>query len=158
VRWPVGLGGKGNEGVTGLVKQTEGGIGYVELAYANQNKLPVAEMKNHDGKWLKPTLESVTAAAAKTLMPDDYRVSITDQPGADAWPIATFTYLLVYRDLQDPAKGEALLHFLWWAEHDGQKLAAPLDYAPLPQPVVRKVEATLRQITVQGKAVLAARK
>jgi phosphate transport system substrate-binding protein len=158
VSWPAGLGGKGNEGVTGLVKQTEGGIGYVELAYATQNKLSVAELKNHDGKWLKPTIESVSAAAAKTEMPDDFRVSITDQPGADAWPIATFTYLLVYRDLQDAPKGEALLKFLWWAAHDGQKLAAPLDYAPLPQPVVRKVEATLRQITVQGKAVLAARK
>jgi phosphate transport system substrate-binding protein len=158
VSWPTGLGGKGNEGVTALVKDTEGGIGYVELAYANQNKLPVAEMRNREGKWVKPTIEAVSAAAAKTQMPDDFRVSITDQPGADAWPIATFTYLLVYRDLQDAAKGEAFLEFLWWAEHDGQKLAAALDYAPLPEPVVQKVESTLRQIKVQGKAVLAARK
>src|SRR5712672_1031795 len=101
VNWPTGLGGKGNEGVTGIVKQTEGGIGYVELAYANQNKLPVAELKNREGAWVKPTLEAVSAAAAKAVMPDDYRVSITDQPGKDAWPISTFTYLLVYKDMPD---------------------------------------------------------
>jgi len=158
VNWPTGLGGKGNEGVTGLVKQNEGGIGYVELAYANQNKLPVAEMKNHDGAWVKPTLEAVSAAAAKAQIPDDYRLSITDQPGKDAWPISTFTYLLVYKDMPDAAKGEALLQFLWWAEHDGQKLAPSLEYAPLPAPVVTKVESTLRKLTVQGKAALAASK
>ena len=158
VNWPAGLGGKGNEGVTGLVKQNEGGLGYVELAYANQNKLPVAELKNREGAWVKPTLETVSAAAAKAAMPDDYRVSITNQPGKDAWPISTFTYLLVYRDMPDAAKGEALLHFLWWAEHDGQKLAPALEYAPLPPPVVTKVEETLRKLTVQGKPVLAASK
>jgi phosphate transport system substrate-binding protein len=158
VNWPTGLGGKGNEGVTGLVKQNEGGIGYVELAYANQNKLPVAELKNREGAWVKPTLEAVSAAAAKAEMPDDYRVSITNQPGKDAWPISTFTYLLVYKDMPDAAKGEALLHFLWWAEHDGQKLAPALEYAPLPKPVVTKVEDTLRKLTVQGKPVLAASK
>jgi phosphate transport system substrate-binding protein len=158
VSWPVGLGGKGNEGVTGVVKQTEGAVGYVELAYANQNKLTVAELKNRDGHFVKPTLESVSAAAAKAQIPDDYRVSITDQPGKDAWPIATFTYLLVYRDIQDPVKGGALLKFLWWALHDGQKSAASLDYAPLPTTVVSKVEATLKKMTVQGKAVLAASK
>jgi phosphate transport system substrate-binding protein len=158
VNWPTGLGGKGNEGVTGLVKQNEGGLGYVELAYANQNKLPVAELKNREGAWVKPTLETVSAAAAKAEMPDDYRVSITNQPGKDAWPISTFTYLLVYKDMPDAAKGEALLHFLWWAEHDGQKLAAALEYAPLPKSVVTKVEDTLRKLTVQGKPVLAASK
>jgi phosphate transport system substrate-binding protein len=158
VNWPTGLGGKGNEGVTGLVKQNEGGLGYVELAYANQNKLPVAELKNREGVWVKPTLEAVSAAAAKAEMPDDYRISITDQPGKDAWPISTFTYLLVYKDMPDAAKGEALLRFLWWAEHDGQKLAAALEYAPLPKPVVTKVEDTLRKLTVQGKPVLAASK
>jgi phosphate transport system substrate-binding protein len=158
VNWPAGLGGKGNEGVTGLVKQNEGGLGYVELAYANQNKLPVAELKNREGAWVKPTLEAVSAAAAKAEMPDDYRISITNQPGKDAWPISTFTYLLVYKDMPDAAKGEALLHFLWWAEHDGQKLAAALEYAPLPRSVVTKVEDTLRKLTVQGKPVLAASK
>jgi phosphate transport system substrate-binding protein len=158
VNWPTGLGGKGNDGVTGLVKQSEGGLGYVELVYATQNKLPVAELKNHDGAWVKPTLQTVSAAAAQAQMPDDYRISITDMPGKDAWPIATFTYLLIYKDQPDQAKGKELVKFLWWAEHEGQKSAAPLDYAPLPKPVVQKVEKTLKELTVQGKAVLAASK
>jgi phosphate transport system substrate-binding protein len=158
VNWPVGLGGKGNEGVTGTVKQTEGGIGYVELAYANQNKLSMADLKNRDGQWVKASLDSVSAAAAKADIPDDYRVSITDAPGKDAYPISAFTYLLVYKDQADPAKGQALVHFLWWAIHDGQKMAAALDYAPLPAPLVKKVESTLQSITVQGRAVLANRK
>jgi phosphate transport system substrate-binding protein len=158
VSWPVGLGGKGNEGVTGLVKENEGGIGYVELAYANQNKLPVAELKNRDGNWVKPTLEAVSEAASKTEMPDDFRVSITNQPGKNAWPISTFTYLLVYRESADTTKGPALLKFVWWAEHEGQKSASSLDYAPLPKSVVHKVEDTLRRMTVAGKAVLASSK
>ena len=158
VNWPAGLGGKGNEGVTGLVKQTEGAIGYVELAYANQNKLPTAELKSHDGQWVKASLESVSAAAAKAAIPEDYRVSITDQPGDGAYPLAAFTYLLVYRDQQDAAKGSALLNFIWWAVHDGQKAAAALDYAPLPKPVVEKVEQTLKRMTVNGKPVLASSK
>ena len=158
VNWPVGLGGKGNEGVTGVVKQSEGSIGYVELAYATQNKLPTAELKNHDGHWVKATLEGVSAAAAKMTIPEDYRVSITDQPGANAYPIAAFTYLLVYRDQQDSAKGDALLKFIWWAEHEGQKDAAGLDYAPLPASVVQKVEQTLKGMTVNGKPVLASSK
>jgi phosphate transport system substrate-binding protein len=155
VNWPVGLGGKGNEGVTGIVKQTEGGMGYVELAYANQNKLPTAELKNRDGKWVKASLETVSAAAAKAEMPADYRVSITDAPGADAYPISAFTYLLVYKDQTDAKKGPVLTRFLWWAVHEGQAMAPALDYAPLPQPLVAKVDATLKTITVQGKAVLA---
>ena len=158
VSWPAGLGGKGNEGVTGIVKQTEGAIGYVELAYANQNKLLVAELRNKDGKFVKPSLESVSAAAEKAEIPDDYRVSITDAAGPAAYPISAFTYLLVYRDQPDPAKGEALVRFLWWAVHEGQKTAPQLDYAPLPKAVVHKVEGTLRKLTVQGKAVLATSK
>jgi len=158
VNWPVGLGGKGNEGVTGVVKQTEGAIGYVELAYANQNRLPTAGLRNHDGHWVKATLAATSAAAAKVEMPDDYRVSITNQPGANAYPIAAFTYLLVYRDQQDGEKGDALLKFIWWAEHQGQKDAPALDYAPLPQPVVHKVEQTLKGMTVNGKPVLASSK
>jgi phosphate transport system substrate-binding protein len=155
VNWPTGLGGKGNEGVTGLVKQTEGAIGYVELAYANQNKLPMADLKNHSGAFVKPSLESVSAAAEKVQMPDDYRVSITDSDGKDAWPISAFTYLLVYKDQANGAKGDALLKFIWWAVHDGQKSATSLDYAPLPHSVVAKVENTLKAMTVQGKPVLA---
>jgi phosphate transport system substrate-binding protein len=153
VNWPVGLGGKGNEGVTGTVKQTEGGIGYVELAYANQNKLAAAIIKNRDGNWVKASLETVSEAAAKAEIPDDYRVSITNQPGKDAYPIASFTYILVYRDQADPVKGRELLHFFWWAIHDGEKSAAALDYAPLPKPVVQKVENTLKKMTVQGKPI-----
>ncbi|MGZ6124789.1 MAG: phosphate ABC transporter substrate-binding protein PstS [Myxococcales bacterium] len=136
VNWPVGLGGKGNEGVTGTVKQTEGAIGYVELAYANQNKIVPAAIRNREGAWVKPTIESVSLAAAKVEMPDDYRVSITDGAGKDAYPIASFTYLLVYREQPDTAKGAALLEFLWWAIHDGQGSAGALDYAPLPKPVI----------------------
>jgi len=155
VNWPTGLGGKGNEGVTATVKQTEGAIGYVELAYANQNKLPMVELRNRDGQWIKATLDTVSAAAAKAEIPPDYRVSITDAPGKDAYPIAAFTYLLVYKELTDPRKGEALVQFLWWAIHEGQKMAAALDYAPLPAPLVKKVEATLKTITIQGKPALA---
>ena len=151
VKWPVGLGAKGNEGVTGLVKGTPGAIGYVELAYANQNKLPTAALKNHDGAFVKPSLEATSEAAAGVEMPDDFRVSITNASGKSAYPIAAFTYLLVYKDQGDKAKGEALINFLWWAVHDGQTAAAPLDYAPLPKAVVTKVDKKLQTMTVQGK-------
>jgi phosphate transport system substrate-binding protein len=153
VKWPAGLGAKGNEGVTGLVKQTPGAVGYVELAYANQNKLAMAELRNHDGAFVKPTIESTSAAAAGVKMPDDFRVSITDASGKDAYPMASFTYLLVPKDQKDAAKGRALVQFLAWAVHDGQRYAAPLDYAPLPASVVEKVSAKLRTLTVQGKPV-----
>jgi phosphate transport system substrate-binding protein len=153
VQWPVGLGGKGNDGVTGLVKATPGAIGYVELAYANQNKLSLAELRNQDGVFVKPSLESTSAAAAGVTMPADYRVSITNAPGKGAWPIASFTYLLVRKDQLDPKKGDALVKFLWWATHEGQAMAAPLDYAPLPGSVVTMVEKTVRSLTVQGKPV-----
>ncbi len=153
VKWPIGLGAKGNEGVTGLVKQTPGAIGYVELAYANQNKLPTAELKNHDGVFVKASMESTSQAAAGIDMPDDFRVSITNARGKNAYPMASFTYLLVPHDLNDPAKGKALLDFLWWAVHDGQKYAEPLDYAPLPKSVVEKVSAKLKTFTVQGKKI-----
>jgi phosphate transport system substrate-binding protein len=153
VKWPVGLGGKGNEGVTGLVKQTPGSIGYVELAYASQNKLRMAALQNRDGAFVTPSLEATSAAAAGVPMPADFKVSLTDPAGKAAWPIASFTYLLVKKEQDDPRKGEALVRFLWWAIHDGQKLAAPLDYAPLPPAVVAQVEQAIRSITVQGKPV-----
>jgi phosphate transport system substrate-binding protein len=153
VKWPSGLGGKGNEGVTGLVKQTPGAIGYVELAYANQNKLPVAELQNRDGAFVKPTLETTSAAAAGVEMPADYRVSITNASGANAWPIASFTYLLVHKDMKDAEKGAALVKFLWWAAHEGQAFAPSLDYAPLPKTVVAKVSRTVETLEVQGKPV-----
>jgi len=156
VKWPVGIGGKGNEGVTGVVKQTPGAIGYVELAYANQNKLEPAEMKNNSGAYVLPSIKSTSEAAAGIEIPSDFRVSVTNASGAGAYPIAGFTYLLIHKDQQDPAKGKALVQFLWWASHDGQQFAAPLDYAPLPAPVVKKVETTIRTLTVQGKTVNAA--
>jgi phosphate transport system substrate-binding protein len=153
VKWPVGLGGKGNEGVTGIVKQTPGAVGYVELAYANQNKLSMAALRNKDGVFVLPSLDGITAAAAGVQLPDDFRISVTDAAGKASYPISGFTYLLIHKDAGDKAKGEALGHFLWWAAHDGQKLAAPLDYAPLPGPVVAKVEAKIKTLTVQGKPV-----
>ncbi|HXN40977.1 MAG TPA: phosphate ABC transporter substrate-binding protein PstS [Myxococcaceae bacterium] len=151
VKWPAGMGGKGNEGVTGLVKQNPGTIGYVELAYANQNNLSTAAIKNREGAYVAPTIESTSQAAAHVNMPDDFRVSVTDATGKGAYPIAGFTYLLVHRDQKDKAKGDALLNFLWWSVHEGQKLAAPLDYAPLPAPVVQNVEAALKKLTVEGR-------
>jgi phosphate transport system substrate-binding protein len=151
VKWPTGLGAKGNEGVTGLVKTTPGAVGYVELAYADQNQLPMAQLRNRDGAFVKPSLESTSEAAGGVEMPADFRVSIPDARGMDAYPMASFTYLLVYRDQRDAAKGRALIDFLWWAIHDGQAAAPALDYAPLPKAVVAKVERELRTLTVQGK-------
>jgi phosphate transport system substrate-binding protein len=153
VSWPVGLGGKGNEGVTGLIKQTPGSIGYVELAYANQNKLPTALLQNKDGNFVAPSIAATSAAAAGVTIPADYKVSVTNASGKDAWPIASFTYLLVHKDAKDKAKGEAMVKFLWWAIHEGQATAAPLEYAPLPAPVVKMLEGTIKDLQVQGKPV-----
>jgi phosphate transport system substrate-binding protein len=159
VKWPVGLGGKGNEGVSGQVKNTPGAIGYVELAYAISNKLPVSSIKNQAGKFVEPSIESTTAAAAGAAkaMPADFRVSLTNAPGDTAYPVASFTWLLVYKDQPDAVKGKALVNFLWWASHDGQKYASDLLYAPLPPQVVKQIEAKIREITYQGKPLLAAR-
>lgn len=159
VKWPVGLGGKGNEGVSGQVKNTPGALGYVELAYAVQNNLPVAAVKNPAGKFIEPTIKSTTAAAAgaAATMPDDFRVSITNPPGDAAYPIASFTWLLVYKDQSDEVKGRALVKFLAWMARDGQKYTSDLLYAPLPPQVVQQVVAKVRQITVKGKPVLAGR-
>jgi phosphate transport system substrate-binding protein len=159
VKWPVGLGGKGNEGVAGQVKNTPGAFGYVELAYAITNKLPAAAIRNAAGKFVEASIESTTAAAAGAAnnMPADFRVSLTNAPGDSTYPIASFTWLLVYKDQPDEAKGKLLVKFLWWAIHDGQKYTADLLYAPLPMPVVKQLEAKIRQITFQGKPLLAAR-
>jgi phosphate transport system substrate-binding protein len=156
VKWPTGLGGKGNEGVTGQVKTTPGTIGYVELAYAVQNKLPYAWLKNASGTFVEPKIASITAAAAGAAadLPDDLAVSITNAPGADAYPISAFTYLLVYQAGSDHTKAEAIAKFLWWAIHDGQALGPPLQYAPLPAAVVAKVEAKLKSLTAGGKPLL----
>jgi phosphate transport system substrate-binding protein len=156
VSWPAGtLGGKGNDGVTALVKSTPGSIGYVELAYAIQQKLSVAELKNKDGNWVKPSIESTTAAAAGAEIPADFRVSITNASGKDAYPIASFTWLLVHKDTKDEAKGKAIVGFLRWALTDGEKMAPPLDYAPLPQAVAQRVLKTIDTLTVNGAKISA---
>lgn len=139
VKWPVeGLNGNQNPGVTGLVRQTPDSIGYIELTFAVQNKMPYAEVKNAAGNWIKATNESVTAAAASAKMPPDFRVSITDAPGKDAYPISTFTYMLIPSKFPDPAKAKVVKEFLQWMLTDGQKEVAALDYAPLPKEVVDK--------------------
>jgi phosphate transport system substrate-binding protein len=140
VNWPVGLGGKGNEGVTGLVKQTPGAIGYVELIYALQNNIPYGTVQNASGKFLKADLGGVTAAAAAAgkSMPDDFRVSITNAPGAAAYPICSFTWLLIPDQIKDPAKRDAIKGFLKWALTDGQSFTQALSYGQLPKLVVTK--------------------
>jgi phosphate transport system substrate-binding protein len=144
VQWPVGLGGKGNEGVAGTLKQTPGAIGYVEIAYATQNGLPVAAIRNADGKFVAPSIESATAAAAGALavLPTttDYRVSIVNAKGAGSYPISSFTWLLVYRNMPD-AKAKKLKDFLGWALHDGEQAAASLNYAPLPAAMVSRLDS-----------------
>jgi phosphate transport system substrate-binding protein len=153
VNWPVGQGAKGNEGVAGAVKQTPGSVGYVELAYAVQNKLPYAFLQNKAGKFVEPTLETTTAAAAAAAanMPEDMRVSIVNAPGENSYPIAGYTYLLVYKDQKDKDKGTELVKFLWWAIHDGEKFAKDLLYAPLPDNVVKLAEAKIKQINYKGE-------
>ena len=139
VNWPTGLGGKGNEGVAGQIKQTPGALGYVELIYAVQNKMPYADMKNASGEFVKASLESITAAMATAQIPDDFRFSMTNAPGKDAYPIAGATWLLVYEQQKDPMKGKKLVEFLKWAMKDGEKMARDLQYAPLPEKVQERV-------------------
>jgi len=148
VNWPVGLGGKGNEGVAGLVKQTQGSIGYVELAYADNNKLAYADIKNSSGNFITPSLESTSAAVGGKLnsMPDDFRVSLVNPDGADAYPIAGLTWILAYKNQDDSQKGEKLVEFLLWAISEGQSYSSDLLYAPLPESMVRKIEEKINQI------------
>jgi phosphate transport system substrate-binding protein len=139
VNWPVGLGGKGNEGVSGQVQQTPNSIGYVELIYAVQNKMKTGKVKNAAGNWVMASLAGVTAAAASSKeMPDDFRVSITNAPGKDAYPISSFTWLLIPEKIADPAKKKAIKDFLTWMLADGQNMTEPLAYARLPKAVVAK--------------------
>ena len=147
VKWPVGLGGKGNEGVSGQVKQTPNSIGYVELIYAVQNKMSYGKVKNSSGDFVVASLEGVSAAAGSVKdMPDDFRVSITNAPGKTAYPISTFTWLLIPAKISDPAKDKAIKDFLHWMLADGQKIAPTLDYAPLPAPVVAKETKAIAKI------------
>jgi phosphate transport system substrate-binding protein len=148
VNWPVGLGGKGNEGVSGLVKQTPYSMGYVELIYAIQNHLPYGRVRNSSGSLVKADLASVTAAAAGASqeMPDDFRVSITNAPGKDAYPISSFTWLLIPSKIDDARKKHAITDFLHWMMTDGQKYCEPLAYAPLPKAVVTKEMSAISRI------------
>jgi len=150
VKWPVGLGGKGNEGVSGQVKQTPGAIGYVELAYAKQNNLPAALVRNNAGQYVAASVSAVTAAAAGVAQSlpanTDYRISIVDAPGAQSYPISSFTWLLVYQHQKDAVKGKKLVDFLNWAMTEGEKSAPTLDYAPLPAAMVTTVKAKIATI------------
>ncbi|MCY7345392.1 MAG: phosphate ABC transporter substrate-binding protein PstS [Pyrinomonadaceae bacterium] len=155
--FPVGLGGKGNEGVTGQIKQTPNTIGYVELAYAVKNKLPVAEIKNRAGQYIVPNFETVTNAAKESLAdtPEDLRVSITDAAGANAYPIASYVYVVIYKELPDEKNGKAIVDFLLWGINDGQSFAQPLYYSPLPQEMVKRATAKINSITHGGKILRA---
>jgi len=147
VKWPVGLGGKGNEGVAGMLRQMPGAIGYVELVYAVQNKIPYGEVENSAGTFVKASVETVTAAAASVKnMPTDFRVSIVNAPGRNAYPISSFTWLLIPAQSKDAAKGRILADFLNWMVSDGQKMTADLTYAPLPEDVAAKVKTEIQQV------------
>jgi len=146
VNWPTGIGGKGNEGVSGQVKQTPGAIGYVELIYAIQNKMPYAEVKNAAGQFVKASIESVTAALGTANIPDDFRFSMTNAPGESAYPISGATWLLVYEQQKDPAKGKKLIEFLKWAMTKGEGMAKDLNYAPLPNEVQQRVLQRIDEI------------
>ncbi|MEO8910407.1 MAG: phosphate ABC transporter substrate-binding protein PstS [Gemmatimonadaceae bacterium] len=154
VKWPVGLGAKGNEGVAGQVKQTPGAIGYVELAYAKQNNLPTAAVTNKAGKAILPSVTSVTAAAAGAAQAlpanTDYRISIANAPGNDSYPISSFTWIIVYQHQKDPVKGKKLVDFLNWALTTGEAEASTLDYAPLPSAMAASVKARLSTIDLTG--------
>ncbi len=155
VKWPIGIGAKGNEGVSGQVKQTPGAIGYVELAYAKQNNLPIAAVRNKSGQFVAASVPAVTAAAAgvaKSLPANtDYRLSIIDAPGADAYPISSFTWILVYQHQADATKGKKLVDFLNWALTDGEAEASSLDYAPLPAEMASRLKQRLATIDYSGK-------
>jgi len=154
VKWPVGLGGKGNEGVSGQVKQTPGAVGYVELAYAKQNNLPAALVRNKAAQYVAASVPAVTAAAAGVAQSlpanTDYRISIVDAPGAQSYPISSFTWLLVYQHQKDAVKGKKLVDFLNWAMTEGEKSAPTLDYAPLPTEMVTTVRAKIATIDLAG--------
>ena len=157
VNWPTGLGGKGSEGVSGLVKQTPGGIGYVELIYAMQNKLDYAKVKNKSGKFIEPSLASVTAAS-NTSIPDDAKVFLTDTDAADGYPISGFTWVLIYKDQnyggRSADRAKKLLQLLWWNIHDGQQYCTPLNYSPLSKSALAVAEKILKSATYGGKAIL----
>ncbi len=148
VNWPTGLGGRGNEGVSGTVRQTPGAIGYVELTYAIQNKMPAGEVKNQAGQFVTASIDAVTAAAAGAVasLPEDLRYSITDAPGEKAWPISGTSWAVLYKDVPAGPERSAVVSFLRWTIHDGQKYCAALDYAALPPELVKRAESKLDQV------------
>ena len=148
MNWPVGLGGQGNEGVAGQIKNTANSMGYVELIYAIQNKMPYGKVKNANGEFVEASLASVTAAAAGAAkaMPEDFRVSITNAPGKGVYPISSFTWLLIPEKIADPAKKKAITDFLSWMLKDGQTMTGALSYAPLPKEVVAKESKAIAKI------------
>ena len=148
VNWPAGVGAKGNEGVSGLVKQTLGAIGYVELVYALHNNISFGSVENKVGAFVTASLQSVTAAAAGVAMPDDFRVSITNPDGKDAYPIASFTWILLYKNPADKERSRVMVDFMKWAITDGQKFAPDLGYAQLPKAVVDKEMAALGRVSI----------
>jgi phosphate transport system substrate-binding protein len=154
VNWPGDIGGQGNAGVAGQVQQVPGAIGYVELAYAVQNNLPWVQLKNAAGNYIEPSLAATTKAAEGVTLPDDMKVMITNSPNPDAYPIAGFTWILVYVNQTDKAKGETLVKMLWWAIHDGQQYTTPLDYAPLSSAAVTEAENEILSIKYQGQTLL----
>ena len=154
VQWPGDIGGEKNDGVAQQVKQIQGAIGYVELAYAIQNNLTWASMQNKSGKYVEPTLDSTTAASTGVTIPDDTKVMITDSTNPNAYPIVGFTWILAYVNQPDQAKGESLAYYLWWSIHDGQQYSKDLLYAPLPSDVVKKAEAEIKSISYQGQSLL----
>lgn len=157
LNWPTGLGAKGNPGVAGLIKQVPGSVGYVELIYALSNNMSYADVQNKSGRFVAPSIETVSLAA-NVALPEDTRVSITDTDSADGYPISGFTWLIFYKeqnyDNRDKAKADTLVNMLWWVLHEGQALAKPLHYAPLPAEAVKKGETILKSITYNGKPVL----
>lgn len=154
VNWPGDVGGKGNEGVANSVKQIPGSIGYIELAYAEQNKIPYAQLRNKAGKFIEPSLDSAAKAADVKDLPDDMEVMITDSSNPEAYPISGFTWLLLYANQTDAAKGDAVAQLAWWMIHQGEKYAKPLGYAPLQGTAVKKAETLLKQIKADNKVVL----
>ncbi len=157
VNWPTGIGAKGNPGVTGYIKQLPGAIGYVELVYALQNKMPVAIVKNKSGNFIEPSLKS-TSLAANIKLPNDTRASITDTPSKDGYPISGFTWIIIYKEQnysdRTKEKAQALIDLLWWMIHDGQSLAEPLQYAPLPKDAVIKAENIIKSVEYGGAKLL----
>lgn len=157
VSWPVGLGAKGNEGVSGMIRQVPGSVGYVELIYALQNKMPVGLLQNSSGKFIQASIQSVTAAANVTI-PADARVSITNTAAPDGYPISSFTYILLYKEqnvnVKSEKKAAEIVNLVWWMTHEAQQYTTPLNYAPLPEAAVKVDETNLRSITFNGKTLL----